>query len=133
ARVIRAAAAFVVFGTAIWAQLAIGWQWSRPSTPATSAAIVAMSCLLAVFAVLAAVGAVPVLWTVASHFATGRGRAVAGPFAVFLAGVTVAILGALHFAAGWPGTGGHPWAHRHLRPRPPAAVAWAGARSGPGH
>ena len=52
----RAGTVFVLLGTAIWAQLAIGWQWSRPSTPATTAAIVAMSCLLGVFAALALVG-----------------------------------------------------------------------------
>jgi len=117
--------AFVLFGTAIWAQLAIGWQWSRPATPATSAAIIAMSCLLAGFVALAALGAAPVLWTIATRFATRRGRALARPFAVFLVGAVVAVLGARHFAAGWPGTGGHPWAHQHLLPGRLAALAWA--------
>ena len=122
-------AAFVVFGAAIWAQLAIGWQWSRPTTPATSAAILAMSCLLAAFAVLAVVAAVPVLWGVAARLATRRGRVLAGPFTVFLAGTVVAVLGARHFAAGWPGTGGHPWAHQHLLPGHVAALAWAATLS----
>ena len=125
ATVICSGCAFVLFGTAIWAQLAIGWQWSRPATPATSAAIVAMSCLLAALAALAAVGVVPVLWTVVGRFATGRGRALAGPFAVSLTGAVVAVLGARHFAAGWPGTGGHPWAQQHLLPGRLAALAWA--------
>jgi hypothetical protein len=124
-----AASAFVLLGTAIWAQLAIGWQWSRPSTPATAAAIVAMSCFLAVLAALAIVGVAPVLWTVAAQFAARRGRVLAGPFAVCLAGAVVAILGARHFAAGWPGTGGHPWAHQHLLPGHMAALAWAGTLS----
>ncbi|HEY2354325.1 MAG TPA: hypothetical protein VGH79_05435 [Gaiellaceae bacterium] len=115
------AAAFVVFGTAIWAQLAIGWQWSRPETPATSAAIVAMSCLLGVFVVLTALGGAPVLWAVVCR----PRRAVAGPLVLFLAGAVVAVLGARHFAAGWPGTGGHPWAHQHLLPGRLAALAWA--------
>lgn len=123
------ASAFVLFGTAIWAQLAIGWQWSRPATPATSAAIVAMSCLLGVFAVLAAVGVAPVLWAVGTRFATSRGRGIAGPFALFVAGTAVAVLGARHFAAGWPGTGGHPWAHQHLLPGRLAALAWAETQS----
>ncbi len=126
---VASAAAFVVFGTAIWAQLAIGWQWSRPSTPATSAAIVAMACLLAVFVALAAAGIAPVLWTVARRFAAGRGRALAAPFAVFLTGAVVSVLGARHFAAGWPGTGGHPWAQQHLLPGHVAAFAWAGTLS----
>ena len=119
------ASAFVLFGTAIWAQLAIGWQWSRPAAPATSAAIVAMSCLLAVFATLVVVGAVPVLWTVVSRFATRRGRGLAGPLMVFLVGAVISVLGARDFAAGWPGTGGHPWAHQHLLPGHAAALAWA--------
>ena len=123
------ASAFVVFGTALWAQLAIGWQWSRPAAPATSVAIVAMSSLLAGIAVLAGLGAVPVLWTVVNRFATGRGRLLAGPVALFLAGTVVAVLGAQHFAAGWPGTGGHPWAHQHLLPGRLAALAWAETRS----
>lgn len=37
--------------------------------------------------------------------------------------------GARHFAAGWPGTGGHPWAHQHLLPGHVAALAWAGTLS----
>jgi hypothetical protein len=121
--------AFVLFGTAVWAQLAIGWQWSRPTTPATSAAIVAMSCLLAVFAALVAVGLVPVLAVVVGRFATRRGRDLAGPFAVFVAGTVVSIVGARHFAVGWPGTGGDPWAHQHLLPGHLAALAWAGTLS----
>jgi hypothetical protein len=125
ATVVGAGSLFVVFGTAIWAQLAIGWQWSRPSTPATAAAIVAMSCLLAVFLAIAVAGAVPVLWTVAAR----RSRVVARPLAVFLVGAAVAVLGARHFAAGWPGTGGHPWAHQHVLPGHVAAIAWAGTLS----
>jgi hypothetical protein len=123
--IVCSGSAFVLFGTAVWAQLAIGWQWSRPATPATSAAIVAMACLLGLFAMLAAVGIAPVLWAVVTRFAAGRGRGLAGPFAVFLAGTVVAVLGARHFAAGWPGTGGHPWAHQHLLPARVAAFAWA--------
>ena len=73
--VVCAGAAFMLFGAAVWSQLAIGWQWSRPSAPATAAAIVAMSCLLALFAALGLVGAAPVLWAVVSRFATGGGRA----------------------------------------------------------
>ncbi|HUZ16736.1 MAG TPA: hypothetical protein VMU72_11265 [Gaiellaceae bacterium] len=122
---VAAGSAFVVFGTAIWAQLAIGWQWSRPSTPATSAAIVAMSCLLASFAALAALGVVPVLWTIARRLASRCGQGLAVPFTVFLAGTAVSVLGARHFAAGWPGTGGHPWARQHLLPGHVAALAWA--------
>ncbi|MDX6480419.1 MAG: hypothetical protein QOG85_929 [Gaiellaceae bacterium] len=123
--VVSAGSAFVVLGTAVWAQLAIGWQWSRPSAPATSAAIVAMSCLLAVLAALAAVGAVPVLWAIARRL----DRHIAGPFALFLLGAVISVLGAWHFAGVWPGTGGHPWPHQQLLPGHVAALAWAGTLS----
>lgn len=125
ATVVGSGSAFVLFASAIWAQLAIGWQWSRPATPATAAAIVAMTCLLGAFVALAFIGAVPVLWTALRRFAAGRGRKLAGPVAAFLAGAVVAVLGARHFAGGWPGTGGHPWAHQHLLPETVAAWAWA--------
>jgi uncharacterized membrane protein YvlD (DUF360 family) len=46
-----------------------------------------------------------------------------------VAGTVIAVLGARHFAAGWPGTGGHPWAHQHLLPGHLAALAWAGTLS----
>ena len=39
------------------------------------------------------------------------------------------MIGARHFAAGWPGTGGHPWAQEHLLPGHAAALAWAGTLS----
>ena len=35
------------------------------------------------------------------------------------------VLGSRHFANGWPGTGGHPWAHQGLVPGGVAAFAWA--------
>lgn len=129
ATVVSAAAAFVLLGTAIWAQLAIGWQWSRPATPVTSGAIVVMSCLLALFAALAVAGLGPVLWTVGSRFARGKGRSLAVPFSALVSGTAVWVYGAQHFAAGWPGTGGHPWADQHLLPEQLAAIAWSGTLS----
>jgi len=129
AALVCAGSVFMLFGAAIWAQLAIGWQWSRPSAPATSAAIVLMSCLLGLCLALALVAALPVVWAVAARSAAGRGRDLVVPFALFLAGGVVAVIGARHFAAGWPGTGGHPWSHQHLLPGRLAAFAWAGTLS----
>src|SRR3977135_351094 len=34
---------FLTFGVAIWSQLTIGWQWSRPDAPGTAVAMVVMS------------------------------------------------------------------------------------------
>jgi hypothetical protein len=120
-----AGSAFVLFAAAVWAQLAIGWQWARPATPATSAAIVAMSLVLALVVMLGLAGLVPVVWALVRSF----GRPLAGPSALFLAGSAVAVLGARHFAAGWPGTGGHAWTHQHLLPGQLAAWAWAATLS----
>ena len=56
---------FVVFALAIWSQLTIGWQWSRPSTAATSYAMVVMSAAIVSFGALCLAAAVPVAWSVA--------------------------------------------------------------------
>ena len=39
------------------------------------------------------------------------------------------IVGARHFGNGWPGTGGHPWAHQGLVPAGVAAFLWASTLS----
>src|SRR2546423_9118118 len=51
------------------------------------------------------------------------------PLVLLLGGVAITILGARHFALGWPGTGGHPWAHQHLLPGRVAAFGWAATAS----
>lgn len=126
---VGAAAAFLLVGLAMWSQLAIGWQWSRPSSPVTSAAIVAMVCLLAVFAALALAAAVPVLWALGRRLAARRVRGIAVPLLVTVACVTLVFLGARYFAAGWPGTGGHAWTQQHLLPTRLASFAWAATLS----
>ena len=40
-------AVFLTFGTAMWAQLAVGWQWAPPDSTATSVAMLVMSRLAA--------------------------------------------------------------------------------------
>jgi hypothetical protein len=125
ASLVGAGAGFVLVGLAMWSQLAIGWQWSRPSAPATTAAIVGMSVLLAVFAGLALLALFPLVWALV----TRRTRRAAVPLLLLVAGTTVLVLGARHFALGWPGTGGHPWAHQHLLPGRVAAFAWAATLS----
>jgi hypothetical protein len=118
-----AAAVFVTFGLGMWAQLTIGWQWSAPDTVATSAAMVVMSCTVLVLLSIGALAAVPLAWT-SARSALRRGRVVR-PLAFVVAGAGIFILGSRHFANGWPGTGGHPWAHQGLVPGGVAAFAWA--------
>jgi hypothetical protein len=118
-----AAAVCVTFGLGMWAQLTIGWQWSSPDTVATSAAMVVMSYSVLVLLCLGALAVVPLAWT-AARAALGR-ASVLRPLTLVVAGAGIFILGSRHFANGWPGTGGHPWAHQGLVPGGVAAFAWA--------
>jgi hypothetical protein len=127
--VVCAGAVFVLVALAMWSQLAIGWQWSRPSVPATTAAIIAMSCLLAVFATLALLAAVPLVWAVAARLAARRAGPLVVPLLLFVGGAAFVALGARHFAIGWPGTGGHAWAHQQFLPGRVAAFTWAATLS----
>jgi hypothetical protein len=118
-----AASVFVTFGLGMWAQLTIGWQWSAPDTVATSAAMVVMSCSVLVLLAVGALAVVPLAWT-SARSALRRGR-VLRPLVLVMAGAGIFILGSRHFANGWPGTGGHPWAHQGLVPGGVAAFTWA--------
>ena len=118
-----AAAVFVTFGLGMWAQLTIGWQWSAPDTAATSAAMVVMSYSVLVLLSIGALAVVPLAWT-AARIASRRARGIP-PTVLAMVGTGVFVLGSRHFANGWPGTGGHPWAHQGLVPGGVAAFAWA--------
>ncbi len=64
----------VVAGAAMWAQLAIGLQWSVPRGRGITPAIALMSGTLALLAVLALFAAAPVVVAAAGAVAGGRGR-----------------------------------------------------------
>ena len=51
------------------------------------------------------------------------------PLLLIVAGLVVLVVGTHHFANGWPGTGGHPWAHQGVVPGGVAAYAWASTLS----
>jgi hypothetical protein len=121
--------AFLAFGLASWAQLTIGWRWSRPDTPATSAGMVVMSVAVAAFVVLLLLAVAPIAWSTLRQLARPGRRPLVVPTALFVGGAVLLVAGARHFENGWPGTGGHHWAHQGLVPSGPAAFLWAATLS----
>jgi hypothetical protein len=115
---------FSVVAMALWAQLAIGWQWAPPATRATTLAMVVMSLGILVVGALCLLAIVPVAWLAARSLAT-RWRHLLGPICLVLGALVVLIVGTHHFANGWPGTRGHPWSDQGMVPGGVAAYAWA--------
>jgi hypothetical protein len=124
-----ALAAFLAFGIAMWSQLTIGWQWSRPDTVGTTTAMVVMSATMVIFCALGLLAALPIAWAVLMRFVHRQGRLLRRPALVFVIGVTLLIVGARHFGNGWPGTGGHPWSDQGLVPGGMASFTWASTLS----
>ena len=128
-----AAAAFLTFGLAMLAQLAIGWQWAMPHDPATTSGLALMAVATLFLLLLAVLAAVPLAWaTAAALLGRGAGRLPRrrpfGPAAFVLAGGTALAVGAHHFQNSWPGTGGTA-VHRGLVPAGAAAFSWASTLS----
>jgi hypothetical protein len=124
-----ASGVFLILGIAMWSQLAIGWQWSRPATQGTAVAVVVMTYLVVAFGLLVLLAAVPYAWACARRLVRGEARGLLLPLFLFGLAAAGLVLGARHFATGWPGTGGHPWVHQHLVPQRIAAPAWASTLS----
>jgi hypothetical protein len=124
-----AAAVFLAFGVAMWAQLTVGWQWSPPTTTATSVAMVVMSCGALVLFGLGVLASAPIGWAMLRAAAGRRFTDLVRPCALALAGLVVLVVGGRHFANGWPGTGGHHWAHQGLVPGGLAAFMWSSTLS----
>ena len=122
-------AVFLTFGTTMWAQLAVGWQWAPPATTATTVAMLVMSGSLVLLAVLALLAAVPAGLAAIRAARRGQARRLRGPAALAAAGALVLVAGARHFGNGWPGTGGHWWPHQGLAPGGVAAFGWAATLS----
>jgi hypothetical protein len=122
-------AVFLTFGTAMWAQLAIGWQWAPPATTATTAAMLVMSGSLLFLAVLALLAAVPAGWAAILAGSLGQARSLRTPALLIGAGALILALGGRHFGNGWPGTGGPWWPYQGLAPGGIAAFGWASTLS----
>ena len=117
-----------MFGVALWSQLTIGWQWSAPDTDPTVTAEVVMSLSIALMVALAVAAAVPVIGRLVSGLVRRRAGLVR-PTALLVTGVATLVVGGRHFGNGWPGTGGHHWAHQGLAPGGVAAFGWASTLS----
>jgi hypothetical protein len=124
ATVAGALAVFLAFGTAMWSQLTIGWQWSQPATAATTTAVLVMSATMVLFTCLAAAAVAPVLASAVRQIRP-RASVLVRPSLLCIAGAVLLVVGARHFGNGWPGTGGHHWAHRGLVPGGVLAFGWA--------
>jgi hypothetical protein len=122
-------AAFLAFGVAMWAQLAIGWEWAPPSGAATTIGMVAMSAAAALLAAAALAAVVPLFWAAARRVVCHRARRLHGPLLLALAGAVVLAAGSHHFQNGWPGTGAFAGAQRGLVPGGVAAFSWAATLS----
>lgn len=120
---------FIAFGAAMWGQLTIGWQWARPESTGTTTAMVLMSGAMVLFVVLAGLAAVPVAGTLAGRIISRQARGLVRPTLLFVVGAGLLIAGSRHFGNGWPGTGGHHWAHQGLVPGGVAAFGWASTLS----
>jgi hypothetical protein len=126
-----ALAAFLAFGTAMWAQLTIGWEWAPPDAALTRFAMVAMSAAVLLLGLLALLAVLPVTWCAARRALGSPGRRLRGPVLLAFLGAVVLAAGSHHFQNAWPGTGAHYWAQRGLVPVPGgvAAFSWAATLS----
>jgi hypothetical protein len=118
-------AAFFVVGIAMWSQITIGWQWSSPASPATRTAMFVMSGAVLCLGILALLAAALLGCAACRALARGDSRRLLGPIMLVSIGTAVLAIGSHHFAHGWPGTGGHPWADRGLVPSQIASLMWA--------
>ncbi len=116
---------FLSLGIALWAQLTIGWQWSKPDTAAISVAMILMSGAVLLLCGLALLAAIPIACAVILRFVRRQPDGLILPALFFVAGSAVLVIGGRHFGNGWPGTGGHPWSHPGLVPGGVAAFTWA--------
>jgi hypothetical protein len=121
--VLAAATAFLLVGLTVWGQLAVAGRWA-PAGRREVVALVVMSAAGAVVALLAAAATLPVA------LAAGRallrpGSRLRAPGGCLAVAVSVLAVGCHHFAAHWPGTGGHPWEGIGSVPSGVAACVWA--------
>jgi len=119
------AAAAILAGALMWSQLAIGLQWSVPAADRITQAIDLMSAALLALAAAAVLTCAPAAWVAVTAARRGQACGLRRPAIMSAGGALVLVIGGLHFASGWPGTGGHLLAHQSLIPGRVAAFGWA--------
>jgi hypothetical protein len=117
--------AFVMFGAAMWSQLAIDLQWTAQDDSGITHGAGWMSAGLLVFGVAAAAAFGGLVWAAIGTAARGAGRRLVRPALTAGVGLVILFVGGRHFANAWPGTGGHlDWPAAHI-PAWAAAFGWA--------
>jgi hypothetical protein len=118
-------AAFLLFGAAMWSQLAIGLQWHVEDHSGLNIAMALMSAGLLAFGVVAVAASCGLIRATIGAVSRGEARPLARPALTALTGLVILFVGGRHFANAWPGTGGHLlWPIGHV-PAWAAAFGWA--------
>jgi hypothetical protein len=118
-------AAFVVFGGAMWSQLALHLQWAARDNSGSNFAVAFMSAGLLVLGVVAAAAFGGLIRATIRTAARDEGRMLVRPALTASLGLVILFVGGRHYANAWPGTGGHLlWPMVHV-PAWAAAFGWA--------
>jgi hypothetical protein len=118
-------AIFLMLAAAVWSQLTVGWQWSAPADVTTKLGISIMSGSLFGIGLLMAIFGASVGSLFLVRLRRGGGPKLWGLALVFTLAAATLWFGSDHFAAHWPGTGGHAWSGSGLVPAWLARVVWA--------
>jgi hypothetical protein len=124
-----AGSVLLLLGMAMLSQIAIGWRWEPPSGRAIAVAMILMATAGVLVTALGIAAALPILAALVRHLAGRRLDGLWRPALLVVGGMTTIALGAHHFEAGWPGSGGHPWAYHAVLPAGPTSFAWASTLS----
>jgi hypothetical protein len=118
-------AAFLMFGTAMWSQLAVDLQWNLPDDSFINFAVALMSAGLLVFCAVSAGAFGGLVRAAIGTVARGEGRKLVRPTLTAAIGLVILFVGGRHYANAWPGTGGHLLWPLAQVPAWAAAFGWA--------
>ncbi len=123
-----AAAAALLVGVAMLAQLATGWQWTTPRASSDEVGTVVLAAAVGCMLAIAVAAAVPIAWAVTRQLVGGPRARLIRPVSLAVTCAATLITGARHFQNGWPGTGGTGPQHGVV-PGGIAAFGWASTLS----
>jgi hypothetical protein len=122
-------AVFLILAAGVWSQLTVGWQWSAPANVTTRLGISIMSGAFFGLGILTAMFVASAAGLFLVRVRQGGGLKLWCVALVFALAAATLWFGSDHFAAHWPGTGGHLWSGRGLVPAWLARVVWAATLS----